>query len=181
MKKVLLIGFLSFTYLTFAQGFNGGFGTGTEWVRLELGYSLNEKTHLGARFVPGFTSVSIPSYYAGYFRKTFNENDFGSGFINAAFRGYVGASIGLIRLKGNTILGGSENRSGIGFSGDVGGEILYGRTGKFGSFFELNIGQVPNYFNTLGSSLGSLTGSNSNVKLASVWGFNAGIRLYLGR
>ena len=173
--------FLGMNVIFHAQGITGGFGTGTEWVRLELGYSLSDKAHAGIRFVPGFTTVGIPSYYAGFFRKTFKENDFGGGFIQAAFRGYVGGSIGLIRLKGNTLLSGAENKSGIGFSGDIGGEILYGKSGKFGSFFELNLGQVPNYFNTLSSSYDYLLGEETNTKIASIWGFNAGIRLYFAK
>lgn len=181
MKKYLLYFTFITSFLSQAQGLNGGFSSGTEFVRLELGYSFNESSHAGVRFVPGFNIIGIPSYYAGYFRKTFKENDFGSGSINAAFRGYVGGSLGLIRQKGNNLLGSTDNRSGIGFSADIGGEILYGRSGKFGSFFELNLGQVPNYFNTLSSSLGALSGNETKAKLASIWGINAGIRFYFGR
>jgi hypothetical protein len=190
MKKVLLTIFLgASSFLMKAQGINVGFGTGTEWVRLELGYSISDQMHAGARFVPGFNTVGIPSYYAGFFRYTFEENDFGGGFLNAAFRGYVGGSAGLIRLKGSTVYdiynGGSstsENRTAIGFSADAGGEILYGRSGKWGSFFELNIGQVPNYFNTLNNELNNtLTGAENETKLASIWGIAAGFRVYFGK
>jgi hypothetical protein len=181
MKNYFLIITLTIAGFVKAQGFNGGFGSGTEFVRLELGYSFSDAVHGGVRFVPGFTTVGIPSYYAGFFRKTFKENDFGGGYINAAFRGYIGGSVGLIRLKGNTLLNGSENKSGFGFSGDLGGEILYGRSGKFGSFFELNLGQVPNYFNTLTNSLDGLYGNTTKTKLAAIWGFNAGIRVYLSK
>jgi hypothetical protein len=190
MKKVLFTVFLGASSLFVkAQGVNVGFGTGTEWVRLEAGYSISDQMHAGVRFVPGFSTVGIPSYYAGFFRYTFEENDFGGGFLNAAFRGYVGGSAGLIRLKGSTVYdfynGGSstsENRTAIGFSADAGGEILYGRSGKWGSFFELNIGQVPNYFNTITTQTTNLlTNQDEEVKLASIWGFSAGFRFYFGK
>ncbi len=167
-----------------AQGLNAGFGSGTEWVRLELGYSISEQIHAGARFVPGFNTIGIPSYYAGFFRYTFEEKDFGGGFLNAAFRGYLGASAGLIRTKGSSsfLYGNTEPRSTIGFSGDAGGEILYGRSGKWGTFFELNLGQVPNYFNTLSTQLGNVFAEEQEeVKLASIWGIAAGIRVYFGK
>jgi hypothetical protein len=190
MKKFYFICLFGLSTLsTKAQGINVGFGTGTEWVRLEAGYSISDQMHTGVRFVPGFNTVGIPSYYAGFFRYTFEENDFGGGFLNAAFRGYVGGSAGLIRLKGSTVYdiynGGSstsENRTAIGFSADAGGEILYGRSGKWGSFFELNIGQVPNYFNTLNNELNNaLTGAETETKLAAIWGFAAGFRVYFGK
>jgi hypothetical protein len=185
MKKVLLFISLTISVLTVnAQGVNVGFGTGTEWVRLELGYSMSDQMHTGVRFIPGFNTIGIPSYYAGFFRYTFEENDFGFGFLNASFRGYVGASAGLIRTKGSasSVYGNTEPRSTIGFSADAGGEILYGRSGKWGTFFELNLGQVPNYFNTLNSNLNnSLTGTNTEVKLASIWGISTGFRVYFGK
>jgi hypothetical protein len=189
MKKVYLFCMMCFTSLIInAQGLNVGFGTGTEWVRIEAGYSISEQMHAGVKFVPGFNAVGIPSYYAGYFRYTFEENDFGNGFLNAAFRGYVGGSAGLIRMKGQTVYdfyngtSTSEPRSTIGFSADAGGEILYGRKGKWGSFFELNIGQVPNYFNTLNGSLNNaLTGEDNEIKLAAFWGIAAGFRVYFGK
>jgi hypothetical protein len=191
MKTVLLVLlFLNVSLISFTQGINIGFGTGTEWVRVEAGYSITDNLHAGARFVPGFNSIGIPSYYAVFGRKNFNESDFGGGFFNASVRGYLGASVGLIRLKGQVLYdyytgnsSNSENRTGIGFSLDAGGEILYGRSGKFGGFFELNLGQVPNYFNTLNSSLSNALSDQpeEEVKLASVWGLATGFRFYFGR
>jgi hypothetical protein len=177
-----IILFLS-TIVVKAQGINIGFGSGTEWVRLELGYSISEQMHAGARFVPGFNTIGIPSYYAGFFRYTFDENDFGGGVINASVRGYLGGTAGLIRTKGTSfLLGSTEPKSAIGFSLDAGGEVLYGRSGKWGSFFELNIGQVPNYFNTLNGSLNNvLTGQDEDAKIASFWGIAAGFRFYFGK
>jgi hypothetical protein len=185
MKKILFTICLGVSAMVVkAQGLNVAFGTGTEWVRLELGYSISEQIHAGARFVPGFNTIGIPSYYAGFFRYTFEENDFGGGFLNASFRGYLGASAGLIRTKGSaySIYGNTEPRSTIGFSADAGGEILYGRSGKWGTFFELNLGQVPNYFNTLGTQLNNVFGEQQeDVKLAAFWGFAAGFRIYFGK
>ncbi len=184
MKKVYLFSLICLTNMfVHSQGLNVGFGTGTEWVRIEAGYSISEQMHAGARFVPGFNTIGIPSYYSGFFRYTFEENDFGNGFLNASFRGYVGASAGLIRTKGtvSSIYGSTDPRSTIGFSADAGGEILYGRSGKWGSFFELNLGQVPNYFNTLSTQTANLFGEEKEVKLASVWGIAAGFRFYFGK
>lgn len=188
MKNILLVFSFLFALNSIGQGLNFGFGSGVEWVRLEAGYSLNDNLHLGARFVPGFSTIGIASYYAGTARYTFDDNDFGGGFINAAVRGYVGGSIGLIRLKGGNVYdiygnsSGGETRSQIGFSADAGGEILYGNSGRFGTFFEINLGQVPNYFNTLNNITSNVLASEPEpVKLAAFWGFSAGLRMYFGR
>ncbi|MFM7662338.1 MAG: hypothetical protein ACKO6A_06715, partial [Bacteroidota bacterium] len=69
MKRVYLTFIMCLTnWFIFSQGLNIGFGTGTEWVRIEAGYSVSEQMHVGAKFVPGFNAVGIPSYYAGFFR-----------------------------------------------------------------------------------------------------------------
>lgn len=183
MKKLIIVLLVCFVGLkTNAQGINIGLGSGTEWLRLEAGYSLSENIHIGAQLAPGFQVVGIPAFYAGFFRYTFDDNEFGGAFISAAFRGYVGASAGLIRSKETTygLTASSEPRSAIGISGNAGVEILYGRTGKFGSFFELSLGQVPNYFNTINTGLDNLYGNQEEVKLAAIWGFSAGIRFYFG-
>lgn len=188
MKKVYLIFTMCLTNIViFSQGINIGFGSGTEWLRLEAGYSISEQMHVGARIAPGFNSVGIPSYYSGFFRYTFEENDFGNGYINAAFRGYLGGSAGLIRQKQSiydVLLNEYENevRTAIGFSADAGGEILWGRNAKWGSFFELNIGQVPNFFNTFNNTVNNLIDEDTEeTKIASFWGIATGIRVYFGR
>ena len=48
---------LSFFSTVSAQGLNIGFGAGTELPRLELGYSLNQRIHLGAYFSPGYKII----------------------------------------------------------------------------------------------------------------------------
>lgn len=190
MKKfLLLLSFTIFYVQSNAQGINASLGTGTEWVRLELGYSLNEQIHAGVRLCPGFNSIGIPSYYSGYIRKTFSENDLGWTMFRASYRGYIGGSLGLISTKGKStydvILGTtntSKSRSALGFSGDAGVEILYGERGKFGSFFELNVGQVPNYFNRLDETISNITNNtNKDPKLAAFWGFALGVRIYFGK
>jgi hypothetical protein len=182
MKKTLILFFLAIAGSTYSQGVHFAFGTGTSLVRLEGGYSISEKLHVGGYFSPGFSFGNIPKSFGGYGRFSFEENDFGNGFINASFRGYVGADIGIMKLEGSTsydLLTGNivtnPAKTALGFSGMAGAEFLYGRTGKFGSFIELHLGKVPNYFN----SLSSLTGSS--VKISSPWGLNAGIRMYFGK
>jgi hypothetical protein len=137
MRSFLLVSFLSaISLFTKGQGVHAAIGSGTEWVRLEVGYSVSEQIHTGVRLCPGFNSAGIPSYYAGYFRKTFQENDLGWSFVKASYRGYLGASAGLIQVKGNSTydlftgnVSESKSRSAFGFSGDAGVEILYGNKG----------------------------------------------------
>lgn len=186
MKKLLFIASFTLTFNSFSQGLYFGFGSGVEGLRLEAGYSLNDNLHIGARFAPGFNLIGIPSYYAGAVRYTFEDNDFGPGFLNASFRGYLGASLGLIRLKGDYIYDiygnqSTESRSQIGLSADAGAEFLYGKRGRFGSFFELNLGQVPSYFNTLNNIVTIYGQEAEPIKLAAFWGFSAGIRIYFVR
>jgi hypothetical protein len=184
MKKIFIVLTLSLVSLTSnAQGINIGLGTGTEWFRLEAGYSIDDRLHIGAQLSPGFELVGIPAYYAGFFRYTFDDNEFGPAFFNASFRGYVGASAGLIRQKNEILdpfnINDSEPKSAIGISGNAGVEFLYGRSGRFGSFLELNVGQVPNYFQTLTSEItNAFNDEPENSKIASIWGIAAGIRFY---
>jgi hypothetical protein len=188
MKKVYFISML-IMYSFFGnsqEGINIGFGSGTEWIRFEAGYSISEQMHAGVRVVPGFSFLSIPAYYAGFFRYTFDDNDFGGGNINAAWRGYVGGSAGVIRKSGSSYLYvlGEEphpDKYALGISADAGFEILWGRRGKLGQFFEVNVGQVPNLFNDLGEALNDLIEDNpKEPKIASFWGFATGIRVYFG-
>ena len=188
MKKVYFICLLSM-YSFFGnsqQGINIGFGSGTEWIRFEAGYSISEQMHAGVRAVPGFSFLSIPAYYAGFFRYTFDDNDFGGGNINAAWRGYVGGSAGVIRKSGNSFLDvlneqQHDDQYALGISADAGFEILWGRRGKFGQFFELNVGQVPNLFNELSGSISNIFDETpKEPKIAAFWGFAAGIRVYFG-
>ena len=191
MKTLKILSFILFlnliSHLSKAQGINFGFGSGTEIARLEIGYSISEDLHFGAQISPGISSFDLPGFYGGFFRKTFKEDDFGGGFWNASYRGYIGASLGLIRSKGGyDLLTGEKNlpKSTLGIAGTGGIEILYGKKGRFGSFFELNIGQVPNYMTTLGNKTTNLLSpeeEQKEVKLASLWGFNAGFRVYFGK
>ena len=189
MKKIIFISsFLLLCSLStvFGKGINASLGSGTEMFRLELGYSINENLHTGIRLCPGFKSVGFPSYTAGFIRKTFKDRDLGYGFFNASYRGYIGGSLGLINLKGNStydFMTGktttSDSKSTIGFSADLGVEILYGSRKGFGTFIELNGGQVPNSINKLNEDLNSLiSGQKQETKIASSWGIVAGIRLY---
>ena len=188
MKKVYFISML-IMYSFFGnsqEGINIGFGSGTEWIRFEAGYSISEQMHAGVRVVPGFSFLSIPAYYAGFFRYTFEDNDFGYGNINAAWRGYVGGSAGVIRKSGSSYSSlldeePRDDKYALGISADAGFEILWGRRGKFGQFFELNVGQVPNLFNDLAETLDGLFDENyKEPKIASFWGFATGIRVYFG-
>lgn len=158
-----------------------GLGAGTEWLRLEAGYSITENTHVGVQISPGLELVGIPSFHTGFIRYTFNDNEFGGSLLTAAFRGYVGGSLGLIRSGRNLYASFTSQapRYGIGISGNAGVEVLYGSSGKFGSYLELNLGQVPNYYNAAYNYYGNLiNGSPENVRLAATWGFGAGIRFY---
>ena len=181
MKKLLFLILLASSGFANSQGLHFAFGTGTSFFKLEAGYSLSEELHVGAYYSPGFSIFDMPSSFGGYGRYSFEENDFGGGFFDAAFRGYVGANLGMLKLAGSTqydfwtgetII--TPSKSTLGFSALAGVEFLYGRKGKFGSFIELHAGKVPNYFNTLSTITGGTT------KISSPWGLNAGIRLYFG-
>jgi hypothetical protein len=184
MKKLIVASSLFISLNVICQGVHFGFGSGTQWLKLEGGYSLSENLHLGAYYAPGFTVLSeggVPSSYGLYGRYNFDDNEFGGGFLVASFRGYLGADVGLIHAKGyqayneNYKLVNVESQTTVGFSAFGGGEILYGSKGKFGSFFELHIGRVSNVFNSL------LSMYDTDVRLTSLWGLNVGLRMYLFR
>jgi len=181
MKKLLLIGLFFISSFSYSQGVHFAFGSGTSIFRLEGGYSISDNLHVGGYFSPGFSLLDLPSSYGGYGRYNFDDNDFGGGFIDASFRGYIGADLGLISLQGSTeydfwtgetVVTPSQSTLGVSAFGGV--EFLYGRKGKFGSFIEGHIGRNANYFNTLSTILGGET------KLTSIWGLNAGLRFYFG-
>jgi hypothetical protein len=181
MKNLLFLLVLTTSSFTYSQGVHFAFGTGTSFFKLEAGYSLSDELHFGAYSSPGFSIFDMASSIGGYGRYTFEENDFGGGLIDASFRGYLGANLGMLKLAGSseydfwsgqtTV---TPSKTTIGFSALAGVEFLYGRKGKFGSFIELHAGKVPNYFNSLSSITGGTT------KISSPWGLNAGIRLYFG-
>lgn len=179
MKKLLIIASFFISSFSFSQGVHFALGSGTSIFKIEGGYSISENLHLGGYFSPGFSLLDLPSSYGGYGRYNFEANDFGSGFFDASFRGYVGADLGLISLKGSSQYDiftfeyvETQSKTTIGFSAFGGVEFLYGRKGKFGSFIEGHIGRNVNYLNSLSTLFGGET------KLTSPWGLNTGIRFY---
>jgi hypothetical protein len=190
---LLVLSFASKTNFVKAQGLNFAFGSGTELFRLELGYSINDKIHAGVQYTPGLSFVNSPSFLAGWFRKSFEEKDGGNSFFHFSSRAYVGATIGILKLAGKTdydMFTGTTTKTDpinkIGFSGNAGAEFLYGKSKNLGYYFELNVGQVPNFFNSVFSTLeDDLNTGQTNVKkeqkIASFWGISTGIRYYFNK
>jgi hypothetical protein len=190
MKKTLFTAvlFLLF-YNSKAQGVHFGVGSGTEILSAELGYSINEYLHAGVRYSTPLIFNKSASFIGVYVRKNFEKMEFGE---NKAARFYVGASAGFLERKEYTvteigvrgIFGGEEKifpaKSSIGFSGDLGFEILYGANSRFGTFTEVKLGQVSN---VISPYLSGLQNDDEAAKVdggKTFWGINFGMRFYLG-
>lgn len=178
MKNLLLILLLSIVCSVKSQGLTIGLGTGTSLARIEAGYSVNENNHLVATIGPGISDI-YASEYGVLFRRTFEDNDLGFGYWSASFRGYVGAGIGIIKTPSKTegvfdLWNGTyteetiPGKSLLGYNAHAGAEILYGSSGKFGSFIEIQAGRVPSFLNFI-----------SDKQTAAI-GFVGGIRFYFG-
>ena len=178
--KRLFIALICLTYSLVSNAqVNIGLGAGTEWLRLEAGYSFTENIHGGVQIAPGYRLASIPAFYGGFMRYTFDENPLFGG--SSSFRGYVGGSLGLISA-GNVydyIGYDYDSQIALGISGNGGLEILFGRQGKIGYYYELNIGQVPNFLNSALRSWENLYSDNdSRINPAAWWGMSTGFRVY---
>jgi hypothetical protein len=185
MNKLFLLLFLmTFGLSAKAQGFHGGLGMGTQYLRLELGYSISENIHIGTQLHPMIRFANMPAFYAGYFRYTFEEVDYpiGRGMYGFSYmRPYVGASLGLLKYRYvdySSQANPPVNLSKMGFSGNIGIESSSDIDAVFASFIELNFGQIQNMFDTFESNFWS-NGNNTTI-LTSYWGFSVGIRFYFG-
>jgi hypothetical protein len=190
--KVTLVCFLTilFTPSLHAQGVNIGFGAGTELPKLELGYSILSKFHVGVYYSPGWTlAFNTPSSFGVFGRYSFKRNEIMSNqFLTASIRPYLGINAGVLHRaayqdnisynSGGTV----PAKTQFGGSVNGGAEILYGKKASFGTFFEGHVGQMSNYFqsftNTFNNVLGGNTQKSNNI--ASVWGFIVGFRFYFG-
>ncbi len=182
---------LSFFSNVSAQGLNIGFGAGTELPRLELGYSLNQRIHLGAYFSPGYKIIfNNPNSYGLFGRFTFKKNEImDNQLFTASIRPYLGANIGILHRAAYediySLNSGGTVPAKTQFGGSIigGAEILYGKKASYGTFIEGHIGQCSNiyqtWFNNLNSALGSSTPNTD--KIASVWGFLVGFRFYFNQ
>ncbi len=186
MKKITIILTISlfFGQTSFSQGVNFGFCSGTQMIKLELGYSINDNIHVGGYFAPGLSFMAnYPTSFGGYFRYSFDDKDLNMGPWDAAIRGYVGADAGLMRTKGGTQIGlfGDQTvdpKTNFGVSGFGGGEILYGRSAKFGTFIEGHVGMLPSIFTSLNNSTADVT-STTDQRNWSFFGVLVGFRFYL--
>ena len=162
---MLVLCLSSISNLNAQEGLNFSLGTGTSLLRAEVGYTLLKKINIGAYYGPSF--LTLPRSYgvsARYYGKT---NEIGSSsFFQFSSRGYLGANLGFIS---------DENDMELGYSGNLGVDLLYGKTGGYSTFFEANIGNSPNYFN----SLFSMLDSGSSDKLGSLFGFMFGFRFHI--
>lgn len=164
---VIMITMLTKTYAQ--EGINVSLGSGTTLVRGEIGYTFLKKINVGLYYGPSFMNISPRSYGVSgrYYGKT---NEIGSSFFQFSSRGYLGANLGLIS---------NEETTELGYSGNLGVDLLYGKRGGFGTFFEVNIGNSPNYFNSMMSSFDLDNSDNSSEKLGSLFGFMFGFRFYI--
>jgi hypothetical protein len=190
MKKILFTAVLSLLfYSSKAQGVHFGVGTGTEMLSGELGYSISEYLHAGVRYSTPLIFDKSATFVGVYVRKSFEKMEFGE---NKAARFYVGASAGFLERKEYTVteigsFGGTfmkENtfpaKSSIGFSGDLGVEILYGANSSFGTFTEVKLGQVSNVISPYLSGLQNDDEAAKEDAGKTFWGINFGMRFYLG-
>ena len=159
------------------QGLIVGIGTGTSLFKLEGGYSFQQNQIL-ANFTPGFADLTASELGIG-FRHTFEENDLGNSMMKVSMRLYLGAGLGVISTPeltetiylsnypySTTKITPSESLLGYNVNGGV--EILYGSSGKFGSYIEILGGQVPSYISAMLSN-----------SYTSNFGFMTGLRIYL--
>jgi hypothetical protein len=167
MKSLMLVLSISLISNIYAQeGINFSLGTGTSLIRAEVGYTFLKKVNVGAYYVPSFLESPRSFGVSGrYYGKT---NEIGSAsFFQFSTRGYLGASLGMIS---------DDEDMELGYSGNLGVDFLYGKSGAYSTFFEANIGNSPNYFNSLMSSFSS---EGSEKSLGSVFGFMFGFRFYI--
>lgn len=189
MKKIITSFILLFIGVTSnAQGIHGGFSSGTQLLKIEAGYSLDENIHLGAYYSLGMdlNIIPLPSSYGAYGRYTFNKREIvNNNFFSINMRPYLGASLGLIQsdeVINFNFFDGTQSTipavSELGYLASAGIELLYGNKSSWGSFFEIGVGNAPNYYRALNSTLNQ-TFTNETPEGVSALSFNIGIRFYL--
>jgi len=189
MKTTLLIFSLILANLSFTQGVNFGVSSGTQFFKLEGGYSMSENIHVGAYYSPGFDFVyRLPMSTGAFARYTFElKNVIDNSWFNFGIRPFLGANLGVIHRKEgydlinlNSEVQPAETNLGYAISGGV--EMLYGREAKWGTFFEFSLGKTPNVFKTLTSiSTTALYGEDTTIEEPDGTGFfsaNFGFRFY---
>ena len=191
MKKIIFGIFGIFiAFNSNAQGIHGGFSSGSQIFKLEVGYSLNENLHVGAYYSPGMdlSVIPLPSSYGVYGRFTFEKRDiFSNDWFEVNMRPYLGASLGQIHTNEILSLGGSLNpgsnettpaKTEFGYLASGGIELLYGSNSSWGSFFEFGLGKAPSYFKAISSSASGFN-TGKEPEGTGVFSFNVGIRFYL--
>jgi hypothetical protein len=194
MKKLIFALFIVSSFYSNAQGVHGGFSGGSQLLKIEAGYSLNENIHVGGYYSLGMdlNAIPLPSSYGVYGRYSFEKSDlFSNDWIQVTARPYVGASVGQIHT--NEIVSSTTTlsfpfssstskvtpaKTEMGYLASAGIELLYGSNSTWGTFFEIGVGKAPNYFKAITSTLNSLD-SNSTPDGTGTFSFNAGFRFYL--
>ncbi len=194
MKKLIFALFIVSSFYSNAQGVHGGFSSGSQLLKIEAGYSLNENIHVGGYYSLGMdlNAIPLPSSYGVYGRYSFEKSDlFSNDWIQVTARPYVGASVGQIHT--NEIVSSTTTlsfpfssstskvtpaKTEMGYLASAGIELLYGSNSTWGTFFEIGVGKAPNYFKAITSTLNSLD-SNSTPDGTGTFSFNVGFRFYL--
>jgi hypothetical protein len=183
MKIYRILIALAFSFATLTEvksqvNFGLTFGTPT-LVGAELGYSINEKVHVGVVAWPKLGLINEPGFYGGFFRKTFKEEpiiDMGpSSFV---IRPLVFAMVGMVSSIETTYFDSNFNVNyktiPAQLGGCVGGGVELG-VGKMVFPIEIGFGKMPSTFTTLSNI------SSENPKSTSALYLNTGIRFYLGK
>ena len=77
MKKLIFALFIVSSFYSNAQGVHGGFSGGSQLLKIEAGYSLNENIHVGGYYSLGMdlNAIPLPSSYGVYGRYSFEKSD----------------------------------------------------------------------------------------------------------
>ncbi len=163
MKGLVLLLSITLVSNIYAQeGINFSLGTGTSLMRAEVGYTFLKKVNVGVYYGPSI--LSSPRSFGVSGRYYGKSNEIGSpSFFQLTSRGYLGANLGMIS---------DEYDSELGYSANLGMDLLYGKSGAYSTFLEANIGKTPNY-------LSSLLSFGSEKSLGSLFGFMVGFRFYI--
>ena len=175
-----------------AQGVHGSFSSGSQILKLDGGYSLDENIHVGLYYSVGMDAgvIPLPSSFGAYGRYTFDKRDvFNNNFFQVNMRPYLGASLGQIHTNEILSLDSSFStyygdytttpaKNELGYLATGGIELLYGSKSSWGSFVEIGLGKSPSYFKAMSSTISGLD-TMKEPEGTSTLSFNVGVRFYL--